>query len=117
MLRLLAALAMVGLLCASASCDSKRGSDKLRALVKPDGSIWVRADLYMQGLGGKATVEQDGELVVICRADGSCVPLRPPDDVATRTRSAPVPISGADVGYRALGCLLQHPSSVLRHEF
>ena len=35
---------------------------------------------------------------------------RPPDAVATRTRSAPVHISGADVGYGALGCLQIMPT-------
>jgi len=79
MLRLLPALFMLAALYASASCQGNGADRKLQVKVKPDGSMWARADLYVEALGGKVDIEQDGRLVVVCVAD-RCVPLRAPDD-------------------------------------
>ena len=79
MLRLLPALVLLAALCASAGCQANGADRKLQVKVKPDGSMWARADLYVEALGGKVDIEQDGELVVVC-AHERCVPLRVPDD-------------------------------------
>jgi hypothetical protein len=42
--------------------------------------MWVQVDRYLEALGGKAVIEEDGQLVVACLG-GRCVPLRVPDDV------------------------------------
>ncbi len=47
--------------------------------VKADGSMWVRADQYMESLGGKVDIENDGQLVVACLGE-QCVPLKVGDE-------------------------------------
>ena len=79
MLRLLPVLVLLAALCANAGCQGNGADRKMQVRVKPDGSMWARADLYVEALGGKVDIEQDGELVVVC-IDERCVPLRVPDD-------------------------------------
>jgi hypothetical protein len=47
---------------------------KLEARVKSDGTLWVRADVYAELLGGSAEIEDDGRLVVIC-VEERCIPI------------------------------------------
>ncbi len=48
---------------------------KMQVRVKADGSMWARADVYAETLGGTAEVEEEGKLVVLC-IEQRCIPLR-----------------------------------------
>jgi hypothetical protein len=47
---------------------------KMQVRVKSDGTLWVRADIYAELLGGRAEIEDDGKLVVIC-IEERCIPI------------------------------------------
>jgi hypothetical protein len=47
---------------------------EMRVIVKPDGSVWARADAYAKLVGATVEVEDAAGLMVVCHED-RCFPL------------------------------------------
>lgn len=72
---LLAVLPMFASALAQAAPQPTSHPHEMRVTVKPDGSVWVRADRYAALLGATVEVEEAAGLLVVCVED-RCTPLR-----------------------------------------
>ena len=55
----------------------------MQVRVKADGSMWARADVYAETLGGSVGIEEEEKLVVLC-IEQRCIPLRVGADAEVR---------------------------------